>query len=94
MPGLPTPTQLVFLTESGGGAACVGDQCELPTAPPLAEDAPGASVGGEQAQRAANPQPGEEQALRIARLRAQVAAGAYHPAPEDIARAMVEQATG
>ena len=36
---------------------------------------------------------GEEMALRIARLRAQVASGQYRPDPAEVARAMVDRAS-
>lgn len=56
-----------------------------------AEPGPGAEPVGPLDEGAPAPQ-GEEQALRVARLRAQVAAGTYHPTAEEIARAMVDHA--
>ena len=40
------------------------------------------------------PEGGEEMALRLARLRAQIAAGEYRTNPADVARAMVYRASG
>ena len=71
----------------------------IPLHPGAPAEFPGTSNASPEAEAnvanaAAPPAAGDDQALRLARLRSQIAAGRYRPTAEEIARAMVEHATG